>query len=53
MIDVGKAIKSLELHLAVLLCMIPREQALEWFEKSLGNLMITEEGKKYLEKDHG
>ena len=52
MIDVGKEIKCLELHLAVLLCMIPREQAREWFEISLMNLMDTEEGKKYLERKH-
>ena len=53
MIDVGKAIKSLELHLSVLSFMIGRKQAGKWYEKMLFNLMDTEEGKKYLEKDHG
>ena len=53
MIDVGKAIKSLELHLSILSFMIGRKQAGEWYEKMLFKLMNTEEGKKYLEKDHG
>ena len=53
MIDVEKEIKALDLHLSVLSIMIGDERAREWHEKSFFNLMNTEEGKKYLEKDHG